>query len=375
MSLNRITLITGLIGSGKTLRAVWYIDQEVKAGRAVYVCNLDGINVPGVIPFEDPRQWQDLPPGSLLVVDEAQRFWRARRSGEVPPELQAAETSRHDAVSMLILTQQPGYLDKHLRGLVTRHEHLYRRLGAQASQLYVWERCIEDPNSAAEKDGADQSLFVYPKHLYGAYKSAEMHNVKLRLGMRAKLIILAALVSLSLLGTVVYRHTRPKPVVASKAAAAPDAAAGNARAGNGAAAASAPLDLAGYGARFTPRDPMAPWTAPAYDTRGVVAEPRVFCMAVGERGQDGCSCYTEQVTRYPMDLDQCLVLARDGERYNPYRKPDQDGAPGAQEAPAAAQGVQGATPAVEGAQAPALAVVGIGTPGEDPKPSGMFRSQ
>lgn len=374
MSLNRITLITGLIGSGKTLRAVWYIDQEVKAGRAVYVCNLDGINIPGVIPFEDPRQWQDLPPGSLLVVDEAQRFWRARRSGEVPPELQAAETSRHDAVSMLILTQQPGYLDKHLRGLVTRHEHLYRRLGAQASQLYVWERCIEDPNSASEKDGADQSLFVYPKHLYGAYKSAEMHNVKLRLGMRAKLIILAVLVAASLLGTVVYRHTRPAPG-GSVAAAAPEGAAASGRAAPGAVAANPGSNPADYAARFTPRDTMAPWTAPAYDGRGVVAEPRVFCMAVGERGQDGCSCYTEQVTRYPMDLDQCLVLARDGERYNPYRKPAPEAPAAAQVSPGDAQGVQGVTPAVEGAAAPAPAVVGIGQPGEDPKPHGTFRSQ
>lgn len=374
--LDRITLITGLIGSGKTLRAVWYIDQEVKAGRAVYVCNLDGINIPGVIPFEDPRQWQDLPPGSLLVVDEAQRFWRARRSGEVPPELQAAETSRHDAVAMLILTQQPGYLDKHLRGLVTRHEHLYRRMGAQASQLYVWERCVEDPNSASEKDGADQSLFVYPKHLFGKYKSAEVHTTKFRLGTRAKLIVLALVVAASLVGTVVYRHTRGTPASSSSAAAvAPDAAAGDARAGNGAAAASAVPGVGDYGARFTPRDPMAPWTAPAYDNRGVVAEPRVFCMAVGHNGQEGCSCYTEQVTRYPMDLQQCLVLARDGERYNPYRKAGGD-APGTRQgASPGLEGVQGATPAVEGAAAPAVAVVGIGTPGEDPKPHGTFRSQ
>lgn len=374
--LDRITLITGLIGSGKTLRAVWYIDQELKAGRAVYVCNLEGLNLPGVIPWEDPRKWQELPPGSLLVVDEAQRFWRARRSGDVPLELQDAETSRHDAVSMLILTQQPGYLDKHLRGLVTRHEHLYRRMGAQAAQLYVWERCVEDPNSASEKDGADQSLFVYPKQLYGAYKSAEQHTVKLRLGMRAKLIILALLVGASLIGTVVYRHTRSEPSSSSsQATAAPGAAGASGAASSGAAGPVVDLDPRHYAAQFTPRDPMAPWTAPAYDRRGVVAEPRVFCMAVGTPGQQDCHCYTEQVTRYAMDLDQCLVLAREGERYNPYRKPAQDAPVAAPAAPGSNAGVQGATPAVEGAQAPALAVVGIGEPGQDPAPHGTFRPQ
>jgi type II secretory pathway predicted ATPase ExeA len=48
-----VHLITGLIGSGKTLRAVDLIDQEVKRGRVVYVCNINGLIMPGVIPFDD----------------------------------------------------------------------------------------------------------------------------------------------------------------------------------------------------------------------------------------------------------------------------------------------------------------------------------
>lgn len=320
MSLDKITLITGLIGSGKTLRAVWYIDQEVKAGRAVYVCNLDGINIPGVIPWEDPRQWQDLPPGALLVVDEAQRFWRARRAGEVPPELQAMETSRHDAVSMLLLTQQPGYLDKHLRGLVTRHEHLYRRMGAPAASLYVWERCVEDPNSATDKDGADQSMFVYPKQLYGAYKSAEKHTTKVRLGARAKLIIAGMVLGVGLIGSVFYDHSAGASEPTQEAAAVSAVGAADA----GAVASLEVAQGASWEDRFRPRDPQRPWSAAAWDGRAVVSDPQVFCMAVGPDGRDGCSCYTEQATRYEMDLDLCLVLAFEGARYNPFKQPERE---------------------------------------------------
>jgi hypothetical protein len=49
------------------------------------------------------------------------------------------ETSRHDAVLFVVLTQQPIYLDKHLRGLVIRHEHLFRRMNAAVVFFYLWE--------------------------------------------------------------------------------------------------------------------------------------------------------------------------------------------------------------------------------------------
>jgi zona occludens toxin len=327
MSITGMHLITGLIGSGKTLRAVWHIDREIKAGRAVYVCNVNGLNLPGAIPFEDPRQWRDLPPGALLVVDEAQKFWRARRSGEVPPELQDAETSRHDAVSMLILTQQPTYLDKHLRGLVTRHEHLYRRLGAQATTVYRWERCVEDPNAASEKDGADQELFVYPKHLYGAYKSAEQHTVKLRLGTKPKIIMAALALSAGLIAWAFAGIAGDEPPAQGKGAIAVASA-------PAAAPASSPLHAltdSAYWARLKPRVETAPWSAPLFDNRQASAEPRLFCMsseagtgANGEWRPASVSCVTEQGTPYVLGDNAARMIARNGEPYNPFRRPTRE---------------------------------------------------
>lgn len=311
-----IQLITGLIGSGKTLRAVWYIDQEVKAGRAVYVANLNGINIPGVIPMDDPKQWQDLPAGSLLVVDEAQRFWRARRSGEPPAEIQAMETSRHDSVSFLLLTQQPTYLDKHLRGLVTRHEHLYRRAGAKAAQLFVWERCVDDPTSSADKDGADQSLFVYPQHLFGCYTSAEQHTVKMRLGARMKLAIAGLLVSVGLFAWVFAGIGGDDAKAQGATASAPGVASGDTRSDGEAP----PVAWTGdWAARFKPRVEGVPMSAPAFDGRPVVSHPQLVC-GIGE--SMGCVCFTEQGTRAEVDLFVCTKLVENGGAYDPYKQPE-----------------------------------------------------
>lgn len=364
--LDKITLITGLIGSGKTLRAVWYIDQEVKAGRSVYACNLDGLNIPGVIPWDDPREWQQLPPGSLLVVDEAQRFWRARRAGEVPAELQAMETSRHDAVSMLLITQQPKYLDVHLRGLVTRHEHLYRRYGAQATTVYTWERCVEDPNNAAEKDGADQSLFVYPKHLYSAYKSAEQHTTKLRIGTRAKLIIAALVFAAGLLLHTVFKVSdsmASEPIADQEKATAAGSAGRSAPASP---AVVAPLDALAYTMQFYPRDPTRPYSAPAWDQRPVVSDPQLVCI-IGKT----CHCMTEQGTRWILDQATCIAYVRNGGAYNPYKapEPDQPPMPGNDQpfmGPGQSPAVKAQSAAVTGATASEFGeVAAYGGPGID----------
>jgi hypothetical protein len=313
-----VHLITGLIGSGKTLRAVDLIDQEVKRGRAVYVCNINGLTMPGVIPFDDPKQWQDLPAGSLLVVDEAQRFWRSRRSAEVPPELQAMETSRHDAVSFVVLTQQPTYLDKHLRGLVTRHEHLFRRMNAAAASLYSWERCHDEPMCPSSKDGADESIYTYPKRLYGAYKSAEQHTVKLKIGLRMKLVAVAVVLILSIVGWIGWDlKKRISGTKAAPIAGAPP----QAETRNG----PAPYDDAdSYGQQQVPRLSSQPWSAPIYDGRKVQAKPIVMCMST----RSDCMCMTEQGTRYQLDSsadkhdELCRSMARTGATYNPYKEPD-----------------------------------------------------
>lgn len=67
-----MSILTGILGSGKTLRAVQLMMEAIKDGEKVYQWGFKGLQVPGVIDWEDPRKWQELPAGSILFVDEAQ---------------------------------------------------------------------------------------------------------------------------------------------------------------------------------------------------------------------------------------------------------------------------------------------------------------
>src|SRR4249919_828308 len=118
-----ITLLTGLPGSGKTQRMVKFLKEAHERGELLFVSNLNGLKLPHSV-CTNPRDWRSLPAGSILVVDEAQEFFRTRRGGEAPEYITAMERIRHHGVRLVLATQQPDYLDAHLRGLVGLHEHL-----------------------------------------------------------------------------------------------------------------------------------------------------------------------------------------------------------------------------------------------------------
>lgn len=318
-AISGVHLVTGLIGSGKTLRMVHLIKKELARGRYVAACNINGLRVPGVVPFDDPRKWQDLPAGALLVVDEAQRFWRTRRTAEVPLELQAMETSRHDAVSFLIATQQPTYLDKHLRGLITTHEHLYRRNGLPFAEVFRWNRCVDEP-MGSEREGAEKSIFSHSKEDFADYESAEVHTVKPRLGTTGKLVI-AALVVVVALGAWVYNSIKAP---AGAPAARPT------KAGLPPQAASRqgvdPLTPEQYLAKLQPRIASMPASAPIYDGGRPVARPVIACMSTGagldangRRRPASCTCLTQQGSAYDPGQELCRMMAAKGTPFDPFR--------------------------------------------------------
>lgn len=315
-------LLTGLRGNGKTLKAVSMMDDFIQAGVPVFASNFKGLTLPGVQFLDDPKEWQSLPPGSVLFVDEAQRYWRSRRSGEPSPEVIAMETQRHDGVRIVLLTQQPTFLDKHVRGLVDSHLHLVRRSGLQASQVYNWERCKDEPETPANLDLADAAIWPFPIKYFGTYESAEVHTIKRKFPMRLKLIAVAALVVVAL-GAYAYHI-----IVSDKAEAA--AVAGSSAAGDAPAADSA--TRARRGASYaTPEAylvahqamvPAFPGSAPVFHDRKVKSEPELFCMSSGTDGNSSCGCMTEQGTRYHLDKAECQYMARHGAPYNPYKAPE-----------------------------------------------------
>ena len=79
---------SGLPGSSKTLGAVDHLMELRKTlpERPVYVLGINELRegLAHDLTPEQLEQWQELPPNSIILVDECQRYMPARRSGDPP---------------------------------------------------------------------------------------------------------------------------------------------------------------------------------------------------------------------------------------------------------------------------------------------------
>jgi len=371
-----ITLITGKPGSGKTQRVVKFCKQAVDRGEVLFVSNLEGLKLPH-IPFEDPRQWKDLPAGAVLVVDEAQGFFRTRRGGEPPKYITDMETIRHHGIRLILVTQQPDYLDAHIRGLVGQHEHLVRVDGKASTQIYRHSEVMENVRSDKARGRYDSEVWNFEPELYALYESAQVHTVKRKWSSRGKRGMMMLAVVVVMVGLIVWRVVL-KPlsdsrhvgesghVVADVPGFAGPKPGAMARGGLGVdnLMQHTPAAKANFLAAYRPRIPEMPWSAPAYDKRAVKAEPELFCATFGA-GLDAhgvetpasCACLTEQATRYVLPDALCRDLARKGTAYNPFQEPartqshemDPSSAPSSATVVASAEGI--GTPDFRGQQA------------------------
>lgn len=311
-----IRLISGLPGSGKSLRAVDYIVKARSEGRPVYVHGLNGLRDDLAEPC-DPNEWETLPDGSIVIIDEAQKVWGQRRSGDVPPHIRKLSEHRHRGFDFVLITQHPTMLDTYVRKLIGEHSHLIRQFGMQAAKVITWGECYEDPQSLATRQRGTESLWRYPKECYELYKSATMHTVKKRIPFRLAIIpvfvILAAVLgwfALGSMGDLVGTDVSPDAIPAALASVGP-ASAGVRRDGVKYA------DALEYVQAHVPRVDGMPWSAEVFDGRGTRTEPDIMCVISEAKG---CRCYTEQMTRVRLGIYRCNSIAKDG-IYNPYRRP------------------------------------------------------
>lgn len=320
-----ITLLTALPGSGKTLRLVQWMDEAQQRGEHVFVCNVEGLALAGVTPMEDPTKWQDLPAGSVLVVDEAQRYFRATRAGEPPAYLTAMETIRHTGVRLILATQQPNYLHSHLRGLVGLHEHMKRREGKQESTIYRNDEIMDDTRSASMAVKYDNEVWQFPAKYFAYYKSAQVHTVQHVESSKwkrwKKIFLVMGLGLVTAIGLVVWK-------IAGKGGESAPAAPLAAQAGQTLAASrdhdkEPPLTVEQFTAQLIPRIPQMPISAPIYDGKEAVSHPAVYCMS----SQASCTCLTEQGTRFTIPEERCVDMARNGPAYDPFKAPTQAAPP------------------------------------------------
>lgn len=324
-----IELFTGKPGAGKTHHAVQRAVDAIKKGRPVYVCNMNGMDIPGAMPFEDPRKWMELPAGALLIVDEAQRFWRASRSLDVPPELQEAETHRHLGIDMLLTTQQPTYLLKHLRGLIMPHTH-HERLTKTTTRTFTWaNRCVDDPESQSERALSEEGVHVLAKTAFKLYKSTEQDTHKPKIPKKLLFVVGAGAAVVASLWWVNQRVKHMGEGISIGQTATAQAQPGRSLVP---VASNRQLTPAAYFAQLVPRNVRMPWSAPVFQEREAVSNPEIYCMtsaagldASGRYQPESHTCITEQGQRVQVSPGDARDIAATGGAYNPFREPVEQG--------------------------------------------------
>lgn len=179
-----ITLITGVPGSGKTLMAVSDLAKKVDkewAGRKIFIHGIPELTIktepiPDGHTIQDMQVWLKWPEnhGSVVLIDEAQNIFPPRSAGTKTPEvIEWLHIHRHVGIDIILITQMPGRIDKHVRDLVGAHFHIHKTpLGLR--MRYFWDYCENNPKTGMKNARAE--VYKFDKKAFGLYKSAEIHT-------------------------------------------------------------------------------------------------------------------------------------------------------------------------------------------------------
>lgn len=316
-----IYLTTGANGAGKTLNTLkWVRDRQVKESRPVYYNGRFEMTADFGWQVIDFKDWQTLPDGAIVLVDECHNDLPLRPPSSTPPEhVRMLAEHRRRGFDFYLISQHPQNIDSFVRRLIGSpgwHRHLKRPFGGDLVSVLEW--AAVNPN--CEKNGAGKdakvSMVGFPKEVYDWYKSASLHTGKKSIPKQVYVLGLLALL-LPLLVFAVVQVLRPKSVVSpgpdrvmASAPVVPGAA------GAGGRAEKQPMTAEEYAASFVPRVAGFPQSAPRYDDLAKAAQvPKpAACIHGVRRGEskESCSCWTQQATLVVMDEGLCVQIAAGG---------------------------------------------------------------
>ncbi|MDG2518404.1 zonular occludens toxin domain-containing protein [Lysobacter soli] len=320
---------TGQPGHGKTLHAIDHALKFRDEGRLVFVGNVRGFkhDTARCLPItpEQFRDWMNfLPDGAVCFIDEAyesEMLPKRPPGSKVPDHVRELAKHRHRGLDFIFVSQSPAkQVDEFVHDLIERHIHVRRRFGLPFAHLRIFDRFERNPEKASPLILKRVKL---PKRPMGLYESTVMDTVEKKIPWYY--IALAIGLPATAYGAW-HQFGAVEDSLAGKSSHAAMVATKDGAA-NGASATVAATDIpppaapsreSDYVAWLTPRIPGQPWTAPAYDKLNVPMQaPRVFCMASGHDGHDGCTCLSEQGTRHVIEQNRCRMIALDGQ-YEPF---------------------------------------------------------
>lgn len=343
-----ITLITGVPGSGKTLMAVSDLAKKVDkewAGRKIFVHGIPDLTIP-TEPIPDGHSIQDMHVwlkwhennGSIVVIDEAQNIFPPRSSGSKTPELvEWLHVHRHSGVDIILITQMPGRIDKHVRDLVGAHYHIHKTpLGVR--MRYFWDYCENNPKSGMKN--ARPEVYKFDKKSFGLYKSAEIHTKVKTPKSRVLWVIPAALIVFGITAYMGYSllsglgSSEKADSENSSVSSFVDVKSDDLKKSVKDKSAVAGQEIGGQIApsqnKNLTEDMLKPKiegmveSKPLYDQVRQVKqfEYPVACIS---GGKSGCSCYSSQGTVIKeIDKKTCNDYVKNGMPFNPYKEPNRD---------------------------------------------------
>lgn len=324
-----ITLITGVPGAGKTLNTIKRVVNEA-GDRAVYYRGIRGLTLPwNEISDQQAADWQSLPDGSVVVIDEVQDIFPPRSPNKSePPGVKALDKHRHRGFDFYFITQKPKGFDHSVRGYCGRHFHYERAFNRNSTRELEWQKAVDDPQDYHTRKDAQTTRVNFDKKYFDVYKSSEIHTHKPRMP-KAAYIAVAALFSVAVLAAFGYSSIMdridPDENMAEIYKNGSDSDGLLQNIGNPTRR-NSPLSADEYLQSWSPRIKNVPYSAPAYDKLTVVKTfPRPQCILHIRKSQ--CRCYSQQATPLDIDPSTCNSIVRSG-WFNPFLEEGTDGARG-----------------------------------------------
>ncbi len=344
-------LVTGQPGHGKTAYAIDLAFKFQKEGRAIYASGIKDFDYQraGWMCIEDPTDWQSLPDGSVVVLDECYNVFPNRNPGsKVPPHVEAMARHRHRGFDFILIAQQGLQLDPFLRGLYETHVHVRQNsVFRSKTKLKRWDAYQGNVNGPC----GDVIDWIRPKYVFDFYTSTTLVTTKRSIPMWMRWTIVGIVFVVVMLLLLKHRfENKIEEAAAVASTGAPGQTVAPAAGGTGAPRTFAtPTD---YAKAHLPRFASMPETAPIFDDRQPVSQPALYCMSSmpvpGDDREASCTCLTEQGTKYDISQPECRTLARFGPVYNPYKAPSMEAPQMGTVAPVAAPAAAGMPGAVVG---------------------------
>lgn len=314
-------LVTGLPGASKTLNTIkWLSEEKQFQNRPFYYHNIKELTLDWHL-IDDPTKWNDLPDGSVIVLDEAQETFPARGNNRPVPEfIEPLAKHRHKGFDIIFITQHPNLLDVFVRRLIGDHTHYSRPFGAPLATKMHWPK-VKDPDDFHSAKEAEKSAIRLDKKYFGVYKSAEVHTHKLKIPK--KIIYFLILIAFASYFAVGFYNDRivPDPVVLDSPStqSTDEPLFSNPLKRNKEPKLSRAESL-------KPRIVGLPHTAPIYDH---LTEPKTypFPNCVSSPKFERCQCYSQQGTKMNVPHARCVSIIENGlfdpalEPYKPSRRP------------------------------------------------------